>query len=328
MLDKKVIEGALQTFLDLRVVIVGDIMLDRYIWGRVGRISPEAPVPVVEVDKEAQRPGGAGNVALNLLSLGVTCVPVGVMGNDLDGADLMDIMADAGADMTCVVCDTERPTTVKTRIIAGSQHVVRVDREQTTDIAPTLESTVLERIDKSINGAHAIILQDYNKGVMTPNVIRRAIDKGRENNIPVLVDPKARNFFEYWGADIFKPNVGEAERALNMSMQRDGDVERAAGELLARLQADHVLITRGSKGMTLSAMGSHAQHIPTRAVKIADVSGAGDTVIATLAAGVAAGMSPLDSAKLANQAAGYVVGRVGVVPVTREALMDPDAIDS
>ncbi len=321
MLERAVLEKAFQAFEKLRIVVVGDLMLDRYIWGKVDRISPEAPVPVIEVTEDAERPGGAGNVVLNLLTLGAKCTPIGIVGNDRLALGLLDLLESSGASLDGIVQTDERPTTVKTRIIAGQQHLVRVDRETAEDISTDVENRILEQYKRVLDDADAVILQDYNKGVLTKNVIRGTIDIARERNIPITVDPKKQNFFEFWGATLFKPNVREASRALNRPIVSDSDVERAGSELLARLQSEAVLITRGSHGMSLFSMGRSPVHIPTRAVKISDVSGAGDTVISTLTLGIAAGLKREEAAMLANQAAGYVVGQVGVVPVIREALL-------
>ncbi|MDP8208558.1 MAG: D-glycero-beta-D-manno-heptose-7-phosphate kinase [Candidatus Electryonea clarkiae] len=321
MPSKETVKKALDAFNDLNIIVIGDLMLDRYIWGKVSRISPEAPVPVVDVNEEAERPGGAGNVVLNLTSVGAKCVPIGIIGDDLDGAALTDQLAIHGATITGVVCAENRPTTVKTRIIADNQHVVRIDHESVDQISPTVETALLERIEKVISSADAIILQDYNKGVMTKRVIHGAIELAKSNNIPVTVDPKFNNFFEYRGATVFKPNLKEAESALGRPLSNDQAIDRASGELLARLQVDQVLLTRGSDGMTLYRMGKEMVHIPTQAQQIHDVSGAGDTVISILTLAIAAGIAPDESARLANASAGYVVGEVGVVPITREALL-------
>ncbi len=321
MLDRSTVEQALEKFQDCSVVVLGDQMLDRYIWGRVNRISPEAPVPVVEVYEEAEKPGGAGNVVYNLTSLGCRVTPIGIIGDDLDGAALTDALALSGADIRGIVCVDNRPTTVKTRVIADDQHVVRFDNEETAEVSPEVEAAIEERLDVLMEGANAIILQDYNKGVMTRNIISGALRRAREKNMIVTVDPKFNNFFEYWGVTLFKPNRKEAERALGRPLRSRSDIDRASGELLARLQAEQVLITRGAEGMSLYRMGEQPLHIPAKNHQISDVSGAGDTVIATITAAQAVGMSPEESSKLATMAAGYVVGEVGVVPITPQALL-------
>jgi len=320
-LDTQTIEKLLAVLPNKRVVVIGDFMLDRYVWGRVSRISPEAPVPIIDVTKDDQRPGGAGNVVLNLTSLGAKCSAVGLIGDDKNGDELSELLQQSGADTIGLIKCDDRPTTVKTRVIAEKQQVVRVDREKTHSPDNSIEKRLEEKISEILVGADALILQDYNKGVMTKRIIRYAIEKANELNIPITVDPKSSNFFEYYGVTVFKPNLREAEGALNHRMFKNRDVEQAGSELLLRLQSESVLITRGSDGMSLFEKNKSVKNIPTRALHISDVSGAGDTVISSLTLGIACGLNLYDSALLATMAAGYVVGRVGVVPITPEALL-------
>ncbi len=315
------IQKALETMREKKIVVVGDFMLDRYVWGEVKRISPEAPVPVVEVLEDAQRPGGAGNVVHNLQSLGARCVAVGLIGEDSNAGELRGLMESSGVDISGLVATGDRPTTVKTRILAGDQQLLRVDREEPRPVPPELESLLCERVREAVTDADALILQDYNKGVLTNGLIRAAIDEAKKRAIVISVDPKRDNFWEYYGATLIKPNLREAEGALGRDLARPTDFERAGNELLMRLQCDYVLITRGSEGMNLFAQNEQARHIATKARMISDVSGAGDTVIATITLGLVAGLNGVEAATLANKAAGYVVGRVGVVPVTTEALL-------
>jgi len=320
-LSKQVIVDTLKTISGKRVAVIGDFMLDRYIWGAVRRISPEAPVPVVEVSEDSERPGGAGNVVLNLVRLGAECEAVGLIGDDANGIILNDLLLSHGADTRGMVKTTDRPTTAKTRIFAEEQQVVRVDREKNSWVTNDLQNTMVEKVNEAIEAADAVILQDYNKGVLTPTVIRTAINAAQKRGIPVTVDPKTDHFFDYIGATIFKPNLREAETALGRRLPDNHEVERGGNELLVRLQAEMVLLTRGGHGMTLFTHGEPPRHIPTRARSITDVSGAGDTVISTLTLGLVAGLSGFDAAQLATKAAGYVVGQVGVVPITPEALL-------
>ncbi len=324
--DYKTVELALSRFKDLCILVVGDMMLDRYIWGRVSRVSPEAPVPVIEVTGDAERPGGAGNVVLNLTSLGAKAISIGVVGDDRNGLILRELLEDQGAEGGRLVTVKDRPTTVKTRVIAEDQHVVRVDRERTVELSAQDEDRLIEALEKAIPNCSGVILQDYNKGVMTPRIIRATIETARKEGRIVTVDPKWRHFFDYRGATVFKPNLKETEGALNRALPNESELEEAGIELLRRMEAEQVLITRGSQGMSLFRAGQPPAHIPTRAVTIHDVSGAGDTVIGTLTLGLAAGLDGYDAALLANRAAGYVVGQVGVVPVTPEALL-PDSGD-
>lgn len=304
-----------------RIAVVGDLMLDRYVWGTVSRISPEAPVPVVDVKEDSERPGGAGNVVLNLVSLGAECEPVGLIGDDLHGRTLTFLLSEAGASTDGLVVAKTRPTTAKTRVFAEQQHVVRIDREITDTPNGELEAELEAHAKRAIERADALILQDYNKGALTPNLIRTAIESARRKKIPITVDPKHNHFFDYQQATVFKPNLREAEKALGRKLWDVKDIERGGNELLLRLQADNVLLTRGSAGMSLFTPGEAVVHIPTRARGVADVSGAGDTVVGTLTLGLVAGMSVEKAAHFATLAAGYVVGQVGVVPVTREALL-------
>jgi rfaE bifunctional protein kinase chain/domain len=320
--SRKELEAALDAIKGKRIAVIGDLMLDRYIWGTVSRISPEAPVPVVDVKEDSERPGGAGNVVLNLLSLGAESEPVGLIGEDIHGSTLKQLLADAGSSIDGLVASKKRPTTAKTRVFAEQQHVVRVDREITDSLEPELERELGQRIVEAIGRADAVILQDYNKGALTAGLIKTSIDAAHRRDIPITVDPKNNNFFEYQQATVFKPNLREAERALGRKLWDNNDIERGGNELLLRLQAENVLLTRGSAGMSLFGPAEPVEHIPTRARGVADVSGAGDTVISTLTLGLVAGFSASKSAHLATLAAGYVVGQVGVVPVTREALLD------
>ena len=321
MLTRQTIEKTLKHFQGKRVAVVGDYMLDRYIWGKVRRISPEAPVPVVDVTRDDLRPGGAGNVVLNLISLGAKCSAVGLAGRDLNGEDMIELMKSAGADVDGLIIADDRPTTIKTRVIAEDQHLLRVDRERTENVNGDLEKMLGDAAVEQVERADAVILQDYNKGALTPQIIRRVIDTAHRRNLPVTVDPKHDNFFEFLGATVFKPNMREAENALNRKLLSEGDIERAGSELLLRLQAEMVLITRGADGMSLFASNESGRHIPTRARKISDVSGAGDTVISALTLGLVGGLDGEQSAHFATMAASYVVGQVGVVPITKEALL-------
>lgn len=320
-LDRNAVRTVLETIRDKRIAVIGDFMLDRYLWGSVTRISPEAPVPVVEVTDDAERPGGAGNVVLNLASLGISSSAVGVVGNDRYGEVLVQLLKEKGADTSGLHVDITRPTTAKTRVIAEDQQVVRVDRENTQELNAEAEEALKHHIDRILQEVDAVILQDYNKGVLTSGLIEHILDRARELDRIVTVDPKREHFFDYYGATLVKPNLREAEGALNRPLRSEASVTRAGEELLVRLQSRMVLITRGSEGMSLFAENQAPCHIPTRARTISDVSGAGDTVISTLTAGLVAGLDGCRAAQLATLAAGYVVGQVGVVPITPEALL-------
>ena len=297
-------------------------MLDRYLFGAVSRISPEAPVPVLDIEDEQARLGGAANVAHNIHGLGATPLMLGVVGDDTSGLLLKGIFADLGFPLDGIVTDHQRPTTVKTRIIAGSQHMLRIDHEKKHAISPEAEQKVLAILEDQIKTLDGVILEDYNKGVITRSLIHSVIALSKKHGVPVLVDPKFQNFFEYKEATVFKPNRKEVEDALGLHLNSDDEIESAGLKLLEVLRADNVLLTLGEKGMMLFERGQKSPFtIPTRAREVADVSGAGDTVIATLAVSMACGVSVREAAVLANRAAGLVIEELGIVPIYREQLM-------
>lgn len=305
-----------------RIAVVGDLMLDRYYWGAVNRISPEAPVPVVEVDEESTRLGGAANVANNIASLGGIPFLVGVVGTDDGGVLLRKTVESQGFSSEGLVKDASRPTTVKTRVIAHSQHVVRIDQEVKSDIGNEVERRMLDVLTSHLPSIDAIILEDYNKGVMTRGLIRTVIELARKHGRIVTVDPKFNNFFEYRQATVFKPNRKETEEALGVRLGSNVDVESAGRTLLERLQAENVLMTLGERGMALFERSGEASFVPTHARHVADVSGAGDTVVATLTIALAAGAGTKEAAALANHAGGIVCGEVGIVPISKPALFE------
>lgn len=303
-----------------RIAVVGDLMLDRYFWGSVARISPEAPVPVVEVDSESNRLGGAANVANNISSLGGTPLLMGVVGQDDSGRALKTIVADNGFPGDGILIDPSRPTTVKTRVIAHHQHVVRVDRETKDDIPADMRAKILDVLRRSASSLDAIIIQDYNKGVVTKELIHELVEFARQQNVIITVDPKFNNFFEYKNVTVFKPNRKETEEALGVRLGDQASIDRAGRALVERLKAEHVLLTLGERGMSLFDSDGAVTHVPTSARQVADVSGAGDTVISTLTMALAAGASIKEAAMLANVAGGVVCGEVGIVPITVDAL--------
>ncbi|MFC1556322.1 D-glycero-beta-D-manno-heptose-7-phosphate kinase [candidate division KSB1 bacterium] len=304
------------------IAVIGDIMVDRYIWGKVSRISPEAPVPVVEVNEEFSRIGGAGNVANNILSLGGNPLLFGIIGKDHAGKELISRMEIKGLDPVGLVEDEARPTTVKTRIIAHNQHVVRADFESKERISKTIEKNLLKQLKEEIGRLDGIILQDYNKGVLTRKVIREVIDMSGNYDFPITVDPKFNHFFEYKGVDLFKPNIIETQNALGFALDSEESVLKAGRELLERLKCEHVLITRGSAGMSLFSKDGYEGRVTTKAKEIADVSGAGDTVISTLTMILAAGGDVREASSIANHAAGVVVGEVGIVAIEPQKIME------
>jgi len=306
-----------QKIQDISIAVVGDLMVDRYVWGKVERISPEAPVPIISLEGESSNLGGGANVAANVGSLAAEVRLFGLTGNDSESHLLRDLVKRHGYSDYGIVIDPDRKTSVKTRVIAQSQHLVRIDRETVLYINETIADELLKRFKTDLNRIDAVIIQDYNKGVLSPKVIHRIIDSCRTNGIPVGVDPKLENFWEYTGATLFKPNMRELEAVLGRPLHSDMDFEEAGKEVLDRLQVKYLLVTSGSKGMTLFSAGE-IYHVPTKAHRVHDVSGAGDTVIATIMTALAGGASIKEAATLATYAASVVIAEVGAVPI------DPD----
>ncbi len=304
-----------------RIAVVGDVMLDRYFVGTVSRVSPEAPVPVIDVEGETFHLGGAANVANNLASLGVVPVLCGIIGDDNSGKMFVDIARENGLDTGALLSDPERVTTVKTRIIGNNQHIARLDREHRAAISDERATAIAALLEKQAK-LDAIVFEDYNKGLITPTLIRLVLDFARKNNIPVFVDPKFENFFSFQSTTVFKPNRKEAQEALGYTLKTDESILKAGQEILARLSCENVLLTLGAQGMMLFEKSGAVAHVPTFARHIADVSGAGDTAIATLAAAICAGADMKEAATLANLAAGIVCGEPGVVSIQTEKLVD------
>lgn len=304
-----------------RVLIVGDVMLDHYTFGNVTRISPEAPVPVVEVSDEQYLLGGAGNVARNIVALGARATIIGVAGKDRDGETLGDLLTRSAID-TALVRTDHRRTTRKTRIIAQNQQIVRVDREHTGPLDQDIVGALLEIIGEQAKHHDIIIVSDYGKGTVTTTIMNelRAIRANSGDALKILVDPKPQNYDLYHDVDILTPNTKEAGEGAGMPCHWPLGPGKVGRALFARLHCRHLLITLGAQGMALFEGPDKASHIPTYARKVFDVTGAGDTVIATLALAMAAGAPLLDAAVLANHAAGIVVGQVGAATPTPEAL--------
>jgi D-glycero-beta-D-manno-heptose-7-phosphate kinase len=305
------------------VVVFGDVMLDEFVWGDVTRISPEAPVPVVDIRRESVHLGGAANVLANLRALGANAAVVGVVGNDRAGERVRAELREAGAfepDENLIV-DVGRPTTVKTRIIAHSQLVVRADRERRTQLDGPVEERVVVALRKLLRTADALVVSDYDKGAVTPAVLAEILPAAEVAGVPVLVDPKIRNFNSYRPATLVTPNHHEALRLTNSEDDTDEGVAHAARAIRERLMCRSVLITRGERGMLLLEGDGEPVFVPTAAREVYDVTGAGDTVIATLAASLAAGAGLVEAAMLANHAAGIVVGKVGTATASAGELI-------
>jgi D-glycero-beta-D-manno-heptose-7-phosphate kinase len=305
-----------------RVAVIGDFMLDRHLSGTVRRISPEAPVPIVEIEAESSGLGGAGNVVSNLAGLGVRPIAFGVIGEDRAGEMLKNHITEEGGDGSGLIQSKDRKTSEKIRIIADDQHVVRADRETLTSITVDEENRLLSVVNNALDSIDAVILQDYNKGVLTERVITELITALNEVQIPVSVDPKFDNFLAYRGVHLFKPNVKEVERALGVRAETDQQIKEVGSQLWERLSPDLLLITRGEKGIALFTGRDRMQTIPTRARQVHDVSGAGDTVISTFAVADLGGASPMEAAAIANLAGGIVCGHVGVVSITISELTE------
>ncbi|MFZ5877257.1 MAG: D-glycero-beta-D-manno-heptose-7-phosphate kinase [Nitrospirota bacterium] len=303
-----------------RVVVLGDLMLDRFIWGRVSRISPEAPVPVVEVTSESVLLGGAGNVFLNLLSLGATVSLCGVVGDDAPGASLLDLLRARGASVNGVLAESGRPTSQKTRVIAHQQQVVRVDRERRAPLLVKTRDALIDAVEARLDGANCLVVSDYAKGVVSSELMDRVRTAATRRGVEILVDPKVSNMACYSGVHVVTPNHLEASQASGVDIVDASTLAHAGRVLLERLGAAAVLVTRGEQGMSLFERDGGVTHIPTVAKQVFDVTGAGDTVIAALAAARSIGAPLADAARLANCAAGYVVGVVGTAAVTPDAL--------
>ena len=312
-------------FAGKRIVVLGDVMLDEFIWGRVRRISPEAPVPVVEVDRQTLALGGAGNVVSNLVALGAAATPIGVLGDDSDADRLRSAFSELGVSTNGIVVDVARPTTVKTRIIAHSQQVVRADRESRGHITPAIEARVAARFHEQIESADAVVVSDYGKGLLTTGLLALTLKAARERGLIVCLDPKMRNFAHYQPVTVITPNNQEAADASGIPIEDEQSLTEAGRKLLGSIDTRAVLITRGEEGMALftggGAEAAEVTHIPTVAREVYDVTGAGDTVIAMLALALASGASLEEAAVLANHGAGVVVGKVGTASVTCDELL-------
>ena len=309
-----------QALRDARVLCLGDVMLDRYVYGEVSRVSPEAPIPVCRVTNERAMLGGAGNVARNLAALGAGIAFITVTGDDDAGAEIAALLAELDGAAT-VLTAPGRPTTVKTRYIADGQQLLRADRETEAEIPPHIEDAIAARLDRAIADVGAVILSDYGKGVLTPGLTGRVIEAARGAGKPVVVDPKGPDYRVYRGATVLTPNRRELAEASRMADGTDDEIVAAARHIVARCEVGSVLVTRGGDGMTL-VDGATALHLAAEAREVFDVSGAGDTVVAALGAALAAGLEAGDAAALANVAAGIVVAKSGTAVAGADEIVD------
>ena len=312
-----------QSFEKLKVLIIGDAMIDSYLWGGVERISPEAPVPVVKVQKREQRPGGAANVALNVRSLGANPVLFSVIGDDLEGDNFLSLLKEHHLSADGIVRGKKRITTIKHRIISGSQHLLRVDSEDDSAISEEEKQLLLKKIQENIPKADVIILQDYDKGLFDKQLIRDIISAANKNYVPTVADPKIRNFFHYRDVSLFKPNLAELKESLHLDIDPTdtASLKNAVRSLKEKTSIHSALITLSDKGIFIDHEGTAAL-IPALKREISDVSGAGDTVLSIAALCLSLKLPPKLIANLANIAGGLVCEHVGVVPVNKKDLLD------
>lgn len=314
-----------------RIMVIGDMMIDEYVWGGVERISPEAPVQVVSVEKEDYTLGGAGNVVNNLAALGAEVLPVGVIGDGGMGGLLIERFRKLGADTSGVIREPGRPTTRKTRIIASHQHVLRIDRETKTEISERTLSKIRKFIERFVPGTDAVIISDYGKGLLTKPLLRAIVEISGKHAKPVIADPKGLDFTKYSGVTLLTPNAKEAALASGIEIADEPSLNAAAKKIMGTADLENLLITRGKDGMALFRGGKKPCMIETEARQVFDVSGAGDTVVSVLGLAAASGLSLETGARLANTAAGIVVAKVGTATVAREELKSalrksPDAV--
>lgn len=315
------LKAIVSKFKNTKVLVIGDLILDEFIWGEVSRISPEAPVPVVWVRSESFMPGGASNVANNLRSLGASVYLAGVIGDDERGAILKGELDAKGINTRGILVDESRPTTLKTRVVANHQQVVRIDKEKIDHLSGSVMSRMIEYIKDAVKNVDAVIVEDYGKGVIMPALLSRVIPLARQAKKIISVDPKEEHFRYYRGISVITPNNHEASKAVGFAIKDGATLKRAGEILLNKLNCKIALITLGENGMAVFRKGKPMKQIPTVAQEVFDVSGAGDTVIASYTLALASGADPIESAHIANCAAGIVVGKVGIAVVTPKELL-------
>jgi D-glycero-beta-D-manno-heptose-7-phosphate kinase len=318
--DAAGLKAAVDRFHDARILVLGDVMMDEYIWGKVSRISPEAPVPVVAVNQETKMLGGAANVILNLATLGARPALCGVIGDDATGKEVLSEIEKAGLVSGGLIVEPGRPTSIKTRVVAHNQQVVRFDRESREKIKKETTERLLDFIERNLSSVDAVVVSDYGKGVVSPEVMKGLVQLTRSWKGIVAVDPKTGNFEYYHGVDVITPNHHEAGTYCGFEIEDEEALLTAGRRMLDNLECRAVLITQGQAGMTLFERDGAIHHIPTVARKVYDVTGAGDTVIGTLCLGLACGLDMRSSALISNFAAGIVVGEIGTSTVKAEEL--------
>ena len=314
------LKEAINKFDQAKILVLGDVMLDEFIWGKVSRISPEAPVPVVNIHSESMMLGGAANVVANIHSLGGKAYLSGVIGKDSAGEAVCRELRKRNINEEGLVIDPKRRTILKSRVIAHSQQVVRMDRENREEIGQSIFTQLLNYIKSLLPKIDAFIISDYGKGLITKKLLQELLPLAKSSKKIITVDPKLGNFFSYREVSLITPNKQEVERALGVEIREEDDLFKAGEEILKRLRCESLLVTRGEEGMTLFEPNSKAVHIPTVAKEVYDVTGAGDTVISALTLGLSCGLSKEEAAHLANLAAGIVVGEVGTATVSPREL--------
>jgi D-beta-D-heptose 7-phosphate kinase / D-beta-D-heptose 1-phosphate adenosyltransferase len=319
------IESFLSRLPSIRALVIGDLMLDEYLWGKTERISPEAPVQVVDVLRKDLRLGGAGNVLNNLAALGCQVQVFSVLGEDEDGRLLRDLLLAMKIDTAGLLFEPGRTTSRKTRILASNQQMLRIDRESRSDLLPSSAERLADQLRQAAKGAHVILVSDYLKGVLTPGLLRAIIDIGRQEGVPVVIDPKGTDYHKYRGATLLTPNRKEAQAAAGMAISDEPSLREVGRKLRDSLDLQALVLTRSEEGMTLFLRDSQEVHLATEAREVYDVSGAGDTVLSCLGAGMACGLSIEEAAQVANLAAGVVVGKVGTSTVSPEELLEAAA---
>ena len=320
--DLNKIKQIVSNFKNANVLVVGDLILDEFIWGEVSRISPEAPVPVVWVKRESFMPGGASNVANNLRSLGANTFVAGVVGDDERGAILKGELEQKGIDTGGIFVDNTRPTTLKTRVVAHHQQVVRIDKENIDALSEAMISRVIDYTKKIIDKIDAVIIEDYGKGVITPELLKKIVPLARKAQKIISVDPKEEHLKYYKGISLITPNNHEASKAVGFQIKDEQTLKKAGTAMLKKFKCKIALITLGENGMAVFQNNKPMKHIPTVAQEVFDVSGAGDTVISCYTLSLAAGADPVQAAHISNCAAGIVVGKVGIAVVTPDELIN------
>jgi len=312
----------LDSFADKKIMVIGDLILDQYIFGDVDRISPEAPVQVVRVDNEKYGLGGAANVSNNIKSLGATPIVLGSIGNDPGGAQMKSLFKKSGINTNGIFSTKEKPTIQKRRIIARNQQLLRIDYEDTRNTDHEQQEKFMNFIKKNIHTLDAIIFQDYNKGLITGNLIKQTIDIANKNGVLIGVDPKKKNFFSFKNVTLFKPNRAETEDNMHVKISDKNDLLPIASKMIKRINCQYLIITLGAEGMFIFDRHGSYSSIPTFTKEVYDVTGAGDTVISTLMLSLASGCCIKNAAIIANHAAGVVCGKVGAKPATKNEILE------